>query len=337
MTLLTPSFDSALLAGNPLGDPATRRVLVCLPPGYEEGDRRYPVVYFLPGFASRGVALLNDSLWEESLPQRLERLIRTGAVPPMILVSPDCSTRLGGSQYVNSPATGRYEDHIVHELVPWVDAQYRTTASRDERAVIGKSSGGYGALMLGMRHPEVFGLVADHSGDKYFELCYRTDFPRCVAGLAPFEHSVAAFLAGFPQPRHQRGALWFDVVNTLAMASCYSPRAGEPGGFELPFDPYTCELRPAVWERWLGADPLHAAEAGAAALRSLRLLYLDCGRRDEHHLHLGGRLFSRRLAALGVLHAYEEFDGGHFNTAHRYEVSLRAIGAALPNGSRKAT
>jgi enterochelin esterase family protein len=329
MPVRTPVLESRVLTGNPMGDPVARSLLICVPPDYEETDRRYPVVYFLPGFASRGSMLLNESLWEETLPQRLERLIRTGAVTPMILVAPDCTTRLGGSQYINSAGTGRYADYIADEIVAWVDANYRTTACRDERAVMGKSSGGYGALRLAMDRPEVFGLAADHSGDKGFDLCYRVDFPKCVAGLAPYESSAENFLRGFPHPRHERGPFWFDVVNVLAMASCYSPRADVPWGFDLPFDELTCELRSEVWERWLAHDPLRLVDGRQEALRSLRLLYLDCGRRDEHHLHLGARTFSRHLRALGIAHTYEEFDGSHFNTSHRYDVSLQAISRVL--------
>lgn len=329
MAVVIIDFDSAVLRGNPLGDPSERSIPVYLPPGYDESTARYPVVYLLAGFSGNGMSFLNDAPWEETMPERLDRLIGSGAIRPLIAVMPDCRTKLGGSQYLNSAATGGYADHIVEELVPFIDARYRTRARREQRAVVGKSSGGYGATVLAMRHPEVFGLAADHSGDKYFELCYKADIPRCLAGLAPYHHSVEEFLRGFPHPIFERGPHWFDTVNLLAMASCYSPRADQPAGFELPFDTYTGELRGDVWQRWLAHDPVELAATHAAALRSLRLYYLDCGRRDEHHLQYGARVYAARLRGLGIGHRYEEFDGGHRNVAYRYDVSLRAISEAM--------
>jgi enterochelin esterase family protein len=240
---------------------------------------------------------------------------------------PDCLTRFGGSQYINSGATGRYADHLISELVPSIDAAFRTLADRRRRAVMGKSSGGYGATVLAMRHPDRFAAAVDHSGDKYFDLCYRADIPAAVAALARYEHSAARFLAGFPQPVEERGRHWFALVNMLAMAACYAPNPGSPIGFDLPFDEYTGELRADVWARWLTHDPVALAGAHADALRALDLYFLDCGRWDEHHLQLGNRIYSRRLQALGVAHEYQEFDGGHMNVAHRYDVSLQRLSA----------
>lgn len=329
MTVIVETINSEVLRGNPLRDAHERRVPIYLPPEYDASDARYPVVYFLAGFSGGGVYLLGESMWGETLPQRLDRLVRSGAVRPMIVVMADCLTRYGGSQYINSAATGRYADHVVDELVPLVDTRFRTLAERDHRVVMGKSSGGYGATMFAMRRPEVFGLAVDHSGDKYFELCYRADIPASVAALARYDQSAARFLETFPQLPVERGRNWFTLVNMLAMASCYSPNAAAPIGFDLPFDEYTAELRPDVWTRWLAHDPVELVAAHAAALRSLRLFYLDCGRWDEHHLQYGNRIFSRQLRELGITHTYEEFEGGHMNVAHRYDVSLRAISTAL--------
>jgi enterochelin esterase family protein len=273
--------------------------------------------------------LLNESMWGETLPQRIDRLTRSKEIDPMIVVMADGRTKLGGSQYINSAATGRYEDYLVEELVPWIDASYRTAAARDTRVVMGKSSGGYGATVLAMRHPDVFGLAFDHSGDKYFEFCYRADIPTVVSGLGRYKHSAAHFLRDFPQAPQARSRQWFTIVNMLAMASCYSPNPDSPIGFDLPFDEHTGELRPEVWRRWLEHDPVELATQHADALRSLRLFYLDCGSWDEHHLQLGNRIFSQRLQALDVPHTYEEFDGGHMNVAHRYERSFQLISETL--------
>ncbi|MBI5710452.1 MAG: esterase [Candidatus Eisenbacteria bacterium] len=325
-------FESAVLAGNPAGDPHVRTVPVYLPPSYPDApERRYPVAFVLTGFTGRGRMLLNDNPWSPALDDRMDALIASGACGEMILVMPDCLTRFGGSQYLDSSATGRYATHLVEELVPHVDRRFRTLAARDHRGVIGKSSGGYGALVLGMRRPEVFGAVACHSGDLCFDYCYRGDVPK-FCSLVQQAGGLREWLETF-EAKRQKGHDDMLVLNILAMAAAYSPNpAMPPFGVDLPCDLETGAFRAEVWARWLEHDPLHLIESSAGALRSLRLLYLDCGTRDEWHLHHGARLFARRLAELGVPHEREEFDDGHLNVSYRYDVSLpkmaRALGAA---------
>ncbi len=326
------SFDlaSEALRSNSLGDPADRQVPVYLPPGYDEsGDRRYPVVVVLTGFTGRGVMALNRSGWGEGIDQRMDRLIASGACPPMILVLPDCFTRLGGSQYLDSSATGPYETYVVREVVPEVDRRYRTLADRRHRGVMGKSSGGYGALVLGMRHPDVFGALASHSGDTAFEYCYRPDFPGVVRA-AEKHGSLEKFLLDFeksPKKSHDQ----MMVLNILAMAACYSPNPSKPSplAFDLPFDLATGEIEGTVWKKWAAWDPVEMADAHAEALRSLRLVFLDCGRRDEFRLDVGARILAARLRALGVPFEHEEFDDGHMDIQYRYDVSLPKLAKAL--------
>ena len=323
------SFESAALAGNAAGDPALRRVPVYLPPSYDTNpSRRYPVLYVLTGFMGRGRMLLNDSPWSPSLNDRMDDLIARGACDEMILVMPDCFTRFGGSQYLNSSATGRYEDHLVQELVPHIDGHYRTKADRAHRGVAGKSSGGYGALRLGMRHPEIFGALACHSGDLYFDYCYRGDIaPGCAA--LQRAGGLNAWLAAFEaklQKKHED----FLVLNVLGMAAAYSPNpATTPFGFDLPCDLETGVFRNDVWQRWLTNDPLALLDAHADALRAMSLVYLDCGIRDEWNLHLGARMFAQRLTELGIAHEHQEYDDGHMGVSYRYDVSLPRLARAL--------
>jgi enterochelin esterase family protein len=276
--------------------------------------------------------LLNDNLWNPPLDVRMDRLIAAGC-GEMILVMPDCATRYGGSQYLDSSATGRYETHLVTELVPEIDRRYRTRPSREHRAVLGKSSGGYGALVQGMRHPEVFGAVACHSGDMMFEYCYLGDVPRFCARVQN-AGGLAAWLSRFetaPQKKHED----MEALNILGMAASYSPNPDtRPFGIDLPCDLETGAFRADVWERWLAWDPIRMLDAHADALRSLKLLYLDCGIRDEYSLQLGMRLFGRRLDELGIRYQREEFDDGHMNVQYRYEVSLPKVAAALGAGSK---
>lgn len=321
-------FESRVLAGNPLGDPAARRVPVWTPPSYAgDRSRRYPVLYVLTGFTGRGRMLLNDNAWSPSLDDRLDALVGAGRCGEMIVVMPDCLTRLGGSQYLNSAATGRYQDHLIDELVPWIDANFRTLAGREHRGVAGKSSGGFGALTLGMRRPDVFGALACHSGDMCFEYCYRVDLPKTCSVLQ--EHGgPKRFLEAF-EARRQKTKDDFTALNILAMASCYSPDPAAELGIALPFDLASGAFLPGVWERWLAHDPLLQLRGCEAALRSLGLLYLDCGTRDEFHLHHGARQFVRELRARDIAHRYEEFDDGHMNVPYRYDVSLPLLASAL--------
>ena len=168
--------ESEILEGNPLGDPHVRDLFVYLPPGYEQSSDKYPVVYCLTGFTGRGKMLLNDSPFTPNLAERMDKLIAAGTIRPMIAVMPNCFTYYGGSQYINSTATGRYEDYLTQEIVSFVDENFRTIAGRDSRAVMGKSSGGYGSLIMALRHADVFGLACSTAGDAYFEHCYPMDF-----------------------------------------------------------------------------------------------------------------------------------------------------------------
>lgn len=329
--IVAVEHTSAVLRGNPLGDPHERALPVYLPPGYEdEPERRYPVIWVLAPFTSWGERLFNLQAWDENIVQRMDRLVAAGDAAPAILAFPDAFTRYGGSQYVNSSATGRYEDYVVEELVPLVDDRFRTLAGPAHRGVMGHSSGGYGALMLAMRHPDVFGAAASHSGDMGFEYCYGPNIPEAVrafdaaGGVEPFLESLTAI-----ERPHERGADWFGGLNLCAMAAAYSPDPSAPTGFVLPFDPHTGALRPDVWQRWLAHDPVRAAAGHADALRSLRMLYFDCGTRDEFNLFLGARQLHAALSEAGIPHTYEEFDGRHSGINWRYDTSLPALTRAL--------
>ena len=159
-TTIVLEHDSKVLAGNALGDPHVRNLALWLPPGYDEGavrgrsaarGRRYPVLFDLVGFTGSGLAHLNWRPFDENVPDRVARLVAERRMGPVIVVFADCFTSLGGNQYVNSSAIGRYADYLTLELIPFVDRQFRTLASRDHRGCFGKSSGGYGAIIHGMR------------------------------------------------------------------------------------------------------------------------------------------------------------------------------------------
>ncbi|MCG3141655.1 MAG: hypothetical protein HDKAJFGB_02969 [Anaerolineae bacterium] len=317
--------ESKILQDNFLNDPPTRRVGVYLPPDYDE-SKRYPSVYLLAGFTGRGTMMLNESAWDENIQQRLDRLIATNAIQPMIVVLPDCFTKYGGSQYINSAGTGRYMDYLVQELIPYIDARFRAIPERERRAVAGKSSGGFGALTLGMHHPEIFGGVACHSGDMHFDLCYRQDFPPTLNGINKYG-GMEKFLKTFRDARPKKGE-WHSILSTVGYAACYSPNPDSAWGFDLPFDLATGEWNDAVWARWKAWDPIELIPQYETALRSFQTLYLDCGTRDEFNLQYGARTFCARLQRAGIPYQRQEFDDGHFDISYRYDVSLSAFSAA---------
>jgi enterochelin esterase-like enzyme len=322
---------SAVLAGNPLGDPIERDLYVYVPPDYDPA-RRYPALLAIVGFTGTGGFLFNVDPMVESLDRRLDRLIASGACPPVIVAAPDCFTRVGGNQYINSAGTGRYEDYLVDEIIPFVDAHY-ATLPRGQWGVFGKSSGGYGAIVLGMRRPDVFCALADHSGDACFELCYLADFGPALDAFREAGGPQAWLDAFWRDPNHYRER-FMKPLEMLAMAAHFSPNPDAPAAharIDWPFDLETGEHQPAVWERWRAWDPVNMVDGHVEALRRMRAIYVDCGTHDEYALHWGARALVKKLRGHGIAVTHEEFDDGHRSIQYRYDTSLpllvKAIGA----------
>ena len=314
--------ESETLRGNPLGDQHIRDVIVYLPSGYDDGDTKYPSVYCLSGFTGRGKMMLNDAAFTPNLAERMDRLIGSGKIRPMIVVMPDCFTYYGGSQYINSTATGNYEDYLTREIVPFVDANFRTIPDRNSRAVMGKSSGGYGALVMAMRHADRFGLACSTSGDAYFEFCY---FPGIAEGFRAVKGDPKALIEKFWRETERKGKDDFAALNTIGMSACYAPNDAAELGFDLPFDLETGEIRWDVWARWLEHDPVRLVEKSVENLKSLKLLFIDAGTRDEFALDLGAKILCKRLEEFDIPFLTEEFDDGHFNIGYRQNRSLELI------------
>jgi hypothetical protein len=323
------TVTSRVLEGNPLGDPHERPLWVYLPPGVgDDPARRYPSIYLIQGFTGQVDMWWNRTALRPTVPELVDELFAGGAVPPAVVVLVDCWTSLGGSQFLNSPGTGRYLDYLCDEVVALVDGRYPTLADRDHRGIAGKSSGGYGAMVAPMLRPDVFGALASHAGDALFEFCYLPDAAKAARALrddygGSYERFFADFRARPAFSKESDGAL----LNTWAMAACYS---AEPDGtVTLPFDPATGRFRDQVWQRWLALDPVRMAAGHADALRSLRGVYLDAGRKDDFWLDLGAAAFSAELDALGVEHVFELFDGTHLGIEYRYPKALAFLAERL--------
>src|ERR1700729_2804512 len=262
---------SEALRGNPLGDPATRPIVVYLPPGYDaKASRRYPALYALHGYTGDAAALLSSRPWETNVVQWADRLIRERRMLPAIVVLVDGFTRLGGSQYVDSIHNGNYATYTVRDVVGHVDREYRTIAAEGGRAVLGKSSGGFGAMHLAMEYPGVFGAFASHSGDAYFRYAHFPAFPAVQRTLEQHGGDVGAFVASF-EGRPKRPMSDYTTMEMLGYASAYSPRSATPFDLELPFDVRTGALDDTVFARWLSYDPAERVAGRLPALRRLRL------------------------------------------------------------------
>jgi len=351
--LIVERHSSNVLADNPLNDPAERPLHVYVPAQYNQpryARRRFPVLFDLVGYTGSGQAHTNWKNFEENVPEKLDRLIAQRRMPPCIVVFPDCFTALGGNQYINSSAIGRYADYLTRELVPFVDRQFRTRAGRDHRGCFGKSSGGYGAMVHGMKYPQTWGAVANHSGDAYFDFVYTTEWPQALTTLqrfslparkngerrlqAPAQSSgkddgrIRRFLQHCWETERLSGS---DITTLMmvCMAATYDPDPRAPLGFRIPYDLETGERIERRWRAWLKHDPIHMVDRYKDNLKRLKGIFIDCGWRDQYHIHFGSRQLSRTLRKHGVPHRYEEFDGTHSGIDHRMDVSLPYLAKKL--------
>jgi hypothetical protein len=317
-------ITSELLRGNPLGDPYERPLLVYVPPGYEEDPgRRYPSVYVIQGYTGHLAMWHNRSPFRQPFPEAADAVFARGEAPPAIVVYVDAWTAYGGSQFVDSPGTGRYHSYLCEEVVPWVDGHYRTLPAAAHRAITGKSSGGFGAMITPMLRPDLFGALATHAGDSLYEYCYLPEFAKDARQLRGYDGDIWRWWDNFrtrvPFTREEDHTL----LMLLGVSACFSAR--EDGSVDLPFDPATGVLRPEVWQRWLDWDPVRMVPKYADALRPLRAIWIDAGTRDEWFLDVGAQAFRAALREAGVsddvIH-FELFDATHMAIDYRYPMSL---------------
>jgi len=323
-------ITSELLRGNPLGDPAERPLWVYVPPGYDEDPgRRYPAVYVIQGYTGHLAMWRNRSPYRQPFPETADAVFGSGQAPGTIVVYVDAWTAYGGSQFVDSPGTGRYHSYLCDEVVPWVDAHYRTEDAAAHRAIMGKSSGGFGAMITPMLRPDLFGALATHAGDTLYELCYIKDFAEAARTLrdsygGSFDNFWTDFRSRVPFTKPGDGVL----VSVYGVAAAFS--ADDDGTVRLPFEVSTGRLIEPVWQRWLDWDPVRMVPRYTDALRSQRAIYVDAGTRDEYYLDLGAQAFVDELSKIGVTpEFFELFDAGHPAIEYRYPLALRFLAERL--------
>ena len=320
-------LDSKVLAGNLLRDPTERTIDVYVPHGMD--GRGLPLLVDVVGFTAGGPAHTNWKNFGENVPERLDRLIARGEMKPCVVAFPDCFTRLGGNQYVNSAAMGRWADFLIEEAVPLVEKKYGCGGT-GKRGLFGKSSGGYGAMVHALLYPEFWSASACHSGDMGFELMYRHEFVPVLRALAKSGGTIGQWIDAFwKQPKVKDSDV--HVIMMLAQAASFDPDPAEPYGVRLPVTPDTCEIITERWQNWLAWDPLTMVETRAEGLKKLKLLYLDCGDVDQYNLVYGARRMHRALTRHNVPHTYEEFSDNHSSVDYRMDTSLPLLAEALNN------
>jgi S-formylglutathione hydrolase FrmB len=324
------TIASDLLRDNHLKDPHERPLWVYLPPGYDDDQARYPAIYVIQGYTGQVTMWANRSPYRQPFIETADQVFAQGRAPGCIVVYVDAWTTYGGSQFVDSVGTGRYHSYLCDEVVPFVDAHYRTIADRESRAISGKSSGGFGAMITPMLRPDLFGALATHAGDSLYELSYLPEFGKAVRYLRDYDADIDRWWGDFTS----RTAFTKECDQTLLMllgcSACFSPDAdGTP---QLPFDPRTGALRPEQWQRWLDWDPVRMAAGHADALRSMRAIWIDAGTRDEWFLDLGAQAFRDELTHLGVADdkvSFELFAAGHGAIDYRYPLALAWLAERL--------
>jgi hypothetical protein len=288
--------ESELLAGNPLGDPTRRPLYVYRPPGVElDHPRPLPSVYVIQGYTGQLDMWARREAFEPNMFERIDSMFSSGECPDAIVVFVDAWTSYGGSQFLDSTGTGPYQSYLCDEVVPFVDERYPTAADRDRRGITGKSSGGYGAMVVPMMRPEVFGALASHAGDALFEASYIPTFRESARVLRDnFESSFDVFFERLAATDHIELERDGHLLMEYGCAACFSPDPERPGKALLPFEVATGRLVDDVWERWLELDPVRMAPRHPDELRSMRRIYLDAGKKDEWYLDLGAQASARR-------------------------------------------
>jgi S-formylglutathione hydrolase FrmB len=270
----------------------------------------------------------NRTAFRPSVVELVDQLFTEGA-PPALVVFVDAWTSLGGSQFLDSPATGNYHTYLCDEIVPWVDSRYRTIPERERRAITGKSSGGYGAMVTPMLRPDLWGGLATHAGDALFEDVYLPEFRQVARTLRDdYDGSYERFWQNFrSRPAFSKDSDSY-MLDVWCMAACYS--ADADGTVRLPFETTTGKILPEIWERWLAWDPVRMVPNHAEILRGLRAIYIDSGKRDEFYLDLGAEAFRAALARIGVTDVhFELFEGTHMGIEYRYPLALRYLAERL--------
>ena len=279
---------------NDFGENPTRAVSVYLPPGYDESDQRYPVIYYLHGF-------LNNNYLSPEMIEVLDFAISSHKIRPFILVVSDQKTTYDGSFYSNTGIFGDWEDFTAFDLVAYMDKTYRTIANKDSRGITGHSMGGYGALKIAMHHPEIFSSVYALS-------------PGALAVVREYGPNSRTYreLAKIKTVEELKKTYFPKVI--IAFAKSWSPNPDNPPFYcDIPFEYEGEELvtHPEVLQKWYTHLPMHMIDDYLDNLTKLKAIKMDWGRNAGDRFTIQCEMFSQRLENVGIKHFAEEYIGTH--------------------------
>lgn len=304
-------IHSQLLEGNLSGDSADRYISVYLPASYNKQPRkRYPVVYFLHGYTDNDAKVHGFQPHWMSLPPILDTAFSKDPNHEMIVVTPDAFTRFQGSMYSNSVTTGNWEDFIARELTTYMDAHYRTIAKKEGRGICGHSMGGYGALRIGEKNPDIFSAVYLLS-------------PCCLNSPA---EPVAAMTAQLQRAENIKTIEAFQKADfftkaLFASAAAWSPNPENPP-FYLDLPVKDGALQPQILQKWDANRPLNSLDQYIYNIRQLKSIGFDAGDKDKG-IAESIRVLDAELNKYRIDHAFEIYDGDHLNrVAKRIEQQM---------------
>jgi enterochelin esterase-like enzyme len=319
------THTSKVLAGNSLGDPVDRDLLVWTPPNWRAGER-LPLLVDLKGYWSSALAHANWSPATENVPERLDRLANEG-MPRTVVAFPDCFTKLYGNQYLNSAGSGRYADYLCEEIVPFVESRFNC-GGRGRRGLFGKSSGGYGAAWHGMHRADFWSAISINSGDMGFDALYIPALLEDLDLLRKHDNSIEKFWRAMQAKKKMNFKEQMALMD-FAQGAFYDPDPTQFMNMRLPLDPHTGEFIVERWDNWMKHDPVVMLDDKTGEIRKLKLIYMDCGDHDNFRIHLGMRRFAKKLKAAGVPHTYDEYDDDHMDVDYRMDVFLPMLARTL--------
>lgn len=313
------------LEGFPSNDRVTRKVSVYLPPNT---TKACGVVFVLAGWGSKSSKYLgNDSAFGVALEDELDQMFADKKIPATIVVFPDATSRLGFSQYIDSPSLGNYQAYLYQDVLETIEAQLPIKKDPTCRGIMGHSSGGFGALWMGFQKPDIFGHVCASAADSFFEVSIKASLPIIIPEIQN-AGGVESFIENFLQHPNPTGQSYskFLTMMTLSLAPCYAPNPQAPLLLgDLFFDTETGEIKQNVWDNWLSFDPVYALEKYVSNIKKLKSLVLECGKQDEYGLQLGHRQISKKLNHHQIKHELIEFPGKHSGHSWRFAERIQKM------------
>ena len=335
--LLQLKIQAPSLKGNLLGDPTEQSAYVYLPRGYQSSTKRYATLYLLHGFTANSSVWINGQYQGMKLQTLMDDFIASGKVREMIVVAANGANAYKGSFYTNSAVTGNWEDFIVRDLVNYVDTNYRTIPNAESRGIAGHSMGGYGSLMLGMKHPEIFSAVyalspcclameadmseANSAWPDVLQLTSKDQLNGPPRRFAQFFQTAFIALSAAFSPNPKRAPFFVDFPFESKPGICNPPAEGK-----LLTDTPCVRKNEAVYAKWRSQFPVYIAEANKENLKKLRGVFIDYGEKEEfEHIRVGVKLLSSTLSELNIPHQFEVYADGTHGSLIRQRMETRVL------------